>query len=69
MVLLMHFIPALALVVLGITSPATSSPLEKRGPSCQEIVIPVTIDAQNAVSAHISQRFEVPSQTFPASHH
>ncbi|KAH6716910.1 hypothetical protein BKA61DRAFT_671380 [Leptodontidium sp. MPI-SDFR-AT-0119] len=49
MVLLMHFIPALAFVVLGITSPATSSPLEKRGPSCQEIVIPVTIDAQNAI--------------------
>ncbi|CZT43846.1 uncharacterized protein RSE6_03939 [Rhynchosporium secalis] len=44
-----HNTRALALMALGFASPVQSSPLQKRGPVCQEMVIPVVIDAQNAV--------------------
>lgn len=57
---LINLMQGLTLVLLGITSPTASSPLEKRGPVCHEIVIPVSITCDNAVRA-----ISISHSTFP----
>ncbi|EKD19781.1 ctr copper transporter family protein [Drepanopeziza brunnea f. sp. 'multigermtubi' MB_m1] len=53
-----NFLQASTIVLLSITL-STSSPLEKRGPVCREIVVPVTITCDNSI---ISPTIDLGSQ-------